>query len=288
MNANISAFLKKYPFYGGENIVTNAVTYEPVNRRDAYVIANSVTGNLIKPAGVYSATTVNKIMKGKNPSDPYTRKPLVTMRGVEGAVMFVRAPKGLRKLMDEAVKTKSKTKKTTKPSTKEKARPLATRPKIAKPSKVRKSVKVTIYKSSFRKGARINDEPYITQWKYIKKIVVAMVAHSLHYKADLRLPEWNPLPYYTRETRDQLYKYLGRYLTRIMVRNPERVLGNKNYWTKTFMLRHYTKISEDPYDLRKGNLKSATLDTMKRAFIKPHDTLSEQSKINLPISTSNN
>ena len=284
MNANISAFLKKYPFYGGENIVTNAVTYEPVNRRDAYVIVNSVTGNLVKPAGVYSATTVNKIMKGKNPSDPYTRKPLVTMRGVEGAVMFVRAPKGLRKLMDEAVKTKSITKKTTKTSTKEKTRPLATRPKISKPFKVRKSVKITIYKSSFRKGARINDEPYITRWRYIKKIVLAMVAHSLHYKADLGLAKWKPLPYYTRETRDKLYKYIGLY----MVSNPDGIFGNKGYWTKTLMLRHYTKISEDPYDLSKGNLKSATLDTMKRAFIKPHDTLSEQSKINLPVSTSNN
>ena len=247
----MESFVKKYPFFNTDNIVKNAVTYNLVNKRDAFILVDSVTGEPYRP-DVYSEATMLKLLEKNNPTDPYTRKPIVTKRGVEGAVMPKRAPKALRLLMEAKLKNSNKPK------------PLSKKTKRISRKPGRKGVKVTIYRAegrgSWKHGCRINNDPFVTPWHKVKRMILVMVANDLETK---RLGKFQGIFVYRNIKKEGLIRDIKATFNFILAKKApvipifdEKGVYKQHFYRKMFEPGHKSLMVESSYDLKEKTLKS--------------------------------
>ena len=247
----MESFIKKYPFFNTNNIVKNAVTYNLVNKRDAFIFVDSVTGEPYRP-DVYSEATMLKLLEKKNPTDPYTRRPIVAKRGVEGAVMPKRAPKALRLLMEAKLKKSNKPK------------PLSKKTKRIPRKPGKKGVKVTIYRAegrgSWKNGCRINNDPFVTPWHKVKRMILVMVANDLETK---RVGKFQGIFVYRGFTKESLIREITRKINFILTKRApvvpifdEKGVYTQHFYRKMFEKSHKSMMVDSSYDLKEKTLKS--------------------------------
>jgi len=247
----MESFIKKYPFFNTNNIVKNAVTYNLVNKRDAFILVDSVTGEPYRP-DVYSEATMLKLLEKENPTDPYTRRPIVAKRGVEGAVMPKRAPKALRLLMEAKLKKSNKPK------------PLSKKTKRISRKPGKKGVKVTIYRAegrgSFRHGCRINNDPFVTPWHKVKRMILVMVANDIETKL---MGKFHGIFAYRDFTKQDLiedikdtFKYILTKKAPVVPIFDEKGVYTQHFYRKMFEKSHKSMMVDSSYDLKEKTLKS--------------------------------
>ena len=274
----MEAFLNKYPFYKDLNVVVNGVTYDPVNRRDAFIFVDSVTGEPYRP-DIYSEGTMLKLLAKNNPTDPYTRRPVVVKRGVEGAVIAKRAPKELRKLIESLRKNKvipegAKTKRVPKPL----------------PLKVKKSVRVTMYRAegrgSWKNGCRINNDPFVTPWAIVRRSIMKMVVWDIETKVTGRS---YGLHNFKDSTKEDLMRNMKRIINNNIVRGIAKkpVFNDKGVYTKVFTRKMFELGHESLALKREGNVGSKTMESLEKALVNPRSK-TIASKIPLPSTRSSN
>lgn len=232
--------------------INNALTMDPVNRRNAFVLANSKTGKMIRP-NVYSNKTVLRLLKANNPRDPFTRKPLVQKKGVDGAVMAIRAPKFVRKIIQS--KNPSKI-----PLSKKE-----TRVKTAKDEKRKtKRIKVTMYlaegKGSYKHGCRINNDPFVTPWHKVRRMILVMVVNDLETK---RLGKFHGIYRYRDFTKEELISNITRKINFILTKKApvvpifdEKGVYKQHFYLKMFEPGHKSMMTEHPRHMKEKTLKS--------------------------------
>ena len=258
----MEAFLKKYPFFNQPNVVMNKVTYDPVNRRDAFILVDAVTGEPYR-GDVYSEDTILKLLEKKNPTDPYTRRPIVQKMGTEGAVIPKRAPKGLRELLNARKPTSEKTRVMGKKTTRV-PKPI--------PVKIKKSIKVTMYKAegrgSWRNGCRLNNDRFVTPWPKVKKIVMAMVAWELDRRIRNRASGFY---LFSRETRQSLCEDLVRLVNIDLVKKKMIIpaFDEKGVFTARFTRNMFDVGNKSRMVRSPSMMKSATLRSVERALQSP-------------------
>ena len=275
----MEAFLKKYPFFNQPNVVMNKVTYDPVNRRDAFILVDAVTGEPYR-GDVYSEDTILKLLEKKNPVDPYTRRPIVQKMGTEGAVIPKRAPKGLRELLDARKPKSEKTgvmgKKTTRVP-----KPI--------PVKIKKSIKVTMYKAegrgSWRNGCRLNNDRFVTPWPKVRKIVMAMVAWELHRRIRNRPTSFG---LYSRDSRQTVCEELDRLVNLDIVRKRTKipVFDAKGVFSVRFTRNMFDLGNKSRMSVFPSDIKSRTLLSVERALQSPRSKV-VGTPLPIPSSTGN-
>jgi len=258
----MEAFLKKYPFFNQPNVVMNKITYDPVNRRDAFILVDAVTGEPYR-GDVYSEDTILKLLEKKNPTDPYTRRPIVQKMGTEGAVVPKRAPKGLRELLN-ARKPNSEKVKAMGKKTNRVPKPI--------PVKIKKSIKVTMYRAegrgSWRNGCRLNNDKFVTPWPKVRKIVMAMVAWELDRKVDGRP---SGIYLYSRMTRVRLCANIDRLVNLDIVNKMAEIpiFDKKGIFEARFTRNMFDVGNPSKMVRRSSMMKSATLRSVERALQNP-------------------
>ena len=273
----MTSIINKYPFFEGENVTRNAVTYEKVNRRDAYVLANAVTKELYRP-DVYSGETILKLIKMKKPTDPYTRRPIVRPgERVRGAVVPIRAPKALRKLM-EAMNSPTGSKSKTKVSVGKKERP------VVKPVKKQYNVKVTMYlaegRGSYMNGVRLNNDPFVTPWENVKKVVVDMINFDISKKLFGSSAGFALVHHQSKKTNLSEIKVMVR-LDKEENPKSSKFWNEKGVYTKTFNIRMFEKGHSEKFKERDCHLRTATLADVKKGLMSPRSA-SVSSKLEIP------
>jgi len=247
----MESFVKKYPFFNTNNIVKNAVTYNLVNKRDAFIFVDSVTGEPYRP-DVYSEETMLKLLEKDNPTDPYTRRPIVAKRGVEGAVMPKRAPKALRLLMEAKLKKSNKPK------------PLSKKTKRISRKPGKKGVKVTIYRAegrgSWKHGCRINNDPFVTPWHKVRRMILVMVANDLETKT---YGGFHGIYRYRDFTKEALIRTITRKINFILTKRApvvpifdEKGVYKQHFYRKMFEPGHKSMMTDHPMDMMEKTLKS--------------------------------
>jgi len=246
--------------------ITNAVTMDPVNRRNAFVLANSKTGKMIRP-DVYSNKTVLRLLKANNPRDPFTRKPLVQKRGVDGAVMAIRAPKFVRKIMQS--KNPSKI-----PLSKKE-----TRVKTVKDAKKRtKRIKVTMYlaegKGSYKHGVRINNDPFVTPWEKVKKPVIQMIYAEIGNRLVGKGFGFDTGYRCSKEFRI-------KEIIRLSGKRPEKVFDSNGVFTKIFTMNMFEFGHKQGFIRYDGAVSKSVLKSVERAFDAPRGSVRNSDRISL-------
>jgi len=244
--------------------ITNAVTMDPVNRRNAFVLANSKTGKMIRP-NVYSNKTVLRLLKAKNPRDPFTRKPLVQKKGVDGAVMAIRAPKFVRKIIQS--KNPSKI-----PLSKKE-----TRVKTTKDTKKRtKRIKVTMYlaegKGSYKHGVRINNDPFVTPWEKVKKPVIQMIYTEV---ANRKRGELGGFDVAYKCSKESTIKHI----IKLCGMRPEKVFDSNGVFTKIFTMNMFEFGHKQGFIRYEGAVSNSVLKSVERAFGAPRVSVKNSEKI---------
>ena len=273
----MTSIINKYPFFEGENVTRNAVTYEKVNRRDAYVLANAVTKELYRP-DVYSGETMLKLTKMKKPTDPYTRRPIVRPgERVRGAVVPIRAPKALRKLM-EAMNSPTGSKSKTKVSVGKKERP------VVKPVKKQYNVKVTMYlaegRGSYMNGVRLNNDPFVTPWENVKKVVIDMITFDMKKKFFGRSSGFALVHHQPKHSNLTSIKNLVK-LDKERYPTSSKFWNEKGVYTKTFNIRMFEKGHPERFMNETYNVRTATLVDVKKGLASPRSA-SVSSKLDIP------
>ena len=276
----MEAFLKKYPFFNQPNVVMNKVTYDPVNRRDAFILVDAVTGEPYR-GDVYSEETILKLLEKNKPMDPYTRRPIVGKMGTEGAVVPKRAPKGLRELLN-ARKPKSEKVKVMSKKTTRVPKPI--------PKKIKKSIKVTMYRAegrgSWRNGCRLNNDRFVTPWKKVRKIVMAMVAWELD-RITMNMGTAG-FDLFSRMTRDRLCANIERLVELDIVRGRANkpVFDENGVFTMRFTRNMFDLGNKSMMVTSPSEMKSRTLRSVERALQNPR-SIKVDTPLPIPSSTGN-
>jgi len=245
--------------------INNALTMDPVNRRNAFVLANSKTGKMIRP-NVYSNKTVLRLLKANNPRDPFTRKPLVQKKGVDGAVMAIRAPKFVRKIIQS--KNPSKI-----PLSKKE-----TRVKTAKDEKRKtKRIKVTMYlaegKGSYKHGCRINNDPFVTPWEKVKKPVLQMIYKEIRDRFHGKVTGGFDVGYSCSK------EFRIKEIIRLSGMRPEKVFDSNGVFTKVFTMNMFEFGHKQKFIRYEGAVSKSVLKSVERAFDAPRSSVRNSEKI---------
>jgi len=163
-----------------------------------------------------------------------------------------RAPKALRLLMEAKLKKSNKPK------------PLSKKTKRISRKPGRKGVKVTIYRAegrgSFKHGCRINNDPFVTPWHKVKRLILVMIRTDIESK---RRGKFHGIHRSREFTKDMLIRDITRTLNAILtIKAPvipifdEKGVYKQHFYRKMFEPGHKSLMVESSYDLKEKTLKS--------------------------------